>query len=96
MILHITSHWINIGFWVLVITERIYNILWSTKQAGVELPLPYLFSYISQMHDSFRLIICVNNTDTSVVIYVDFKENWIGPQYQAYIDTTPLNKTYTF
>ena len=48
------------------------------------------------MHDSFRLIICVNNTDTSVVIYDDFKENRNGPQYQAYIETTPLNKTYYF
>ena len=55
-------------------------ISWSTTKSGVELPYQLLFSYISQTHDPFKLIICLYKTHTSVVIYMDFKENRSEPQ----------------
>ena len=63
---------------------------WSTIQSGVDLPHPHLFIYISQTHDPFKFIICVYKAYTSVVIYLDFKENRSEPHKQAYF-TTPLH-----
>ena len=59
-------------------------ILWSTIQSGVGLRNPLLFSYISQIHDPFKFMACVYKAYTSVVIYMDFKENRSEPQKQAY------------
>ena len=75
---------IHFMFWVLIISERMVKISWSTTQSLIELPQPLLFSYMTQTHNPFKLIICVYKTHTSMFIYIDFKESRSGPHKQAY------------
>ena len=90
IISHYISNWNKIMFWVLVINERNYMTSWSTIHSGVELPHPLLFSYISQTHDPFKLIISVYKAHTSVVSLIEFKKIGLSHRNRLSDDTTPL------
>ena len=84
-------HIIHITFWVLIMSERMVKISWSTIQSRIELLHPLLFSYMIQTHNPFKSVICIYKTHTSMFIYIDFIERRTGPQKQAYWYSTKVS-----